>query len=145
MRKLLCLLLGLLFLVVLGCSPSVGTVNGTVSYKGTMLKGGTVTFLAPDGKAASCEIKEDGHYTVDKVPTGPVKISVETKSLAVSARAPSYSPPPGVTPPGGYKPPDRAEKAKRYVPIPETYSDPEKSGLSYTVKPGMQDYNITLQ
>ncbi|HTU18415.1 MAG TPA: hypothetical protein VMG10_10180, partial [Gemmataceae bacterium] len=47
--------------------------------------------------------------------------------------------------PWGYRPPDFEERAKRYVPIPSQYADPDKSGLTYTVKPGKQPYDIKLQ
>src|SRR4051794_22586118 len=64
-----------------GCGAS-GSVSGKVSYKGTMLKGGTVTFHSPMGKASAvAQIGEDGSYTIEKVPAGDVKICVDTKML----------------------------------------------------------------
>jgi hypothetical protein len=34
---------------------------------------------------------------------------------------------------------------KRYVPIPEQYSDPESSGLTLDVKKGTQQHDIDLK
>lgn len=131
---------------VAGCGATTGKVTGKVTYKGSPLKGGNVTFLTPDGKKpVSSVIGEDGAYTVEGVPVGEVKITVETKSLKQQANHPSYQPPPGMTPPGGYKPPDPAEALKHYVEIPEGYSNPDTSGLTYTVKPGSQPHDIELK
>jgi len=134
------------FLAVAGCGQSTGKVSGKVSYKGAILKGGTVSFFAADKRNATTTIKEDGTYTVENVPVGPVKITVDTDALKPKAGVggPSYKPPPGMTPPGGYAPPDPAEMAKRYVQIPPQYADQDKTTLTYTVKSGSQEHEIKL-
>ena len=129
-----------------GCGgASTGTVSGKVLYNGTPLKGGNVTFVpeAQGEHSIISAIGEDGSYSVEKVPVGAVKITVETKSLKPKTNVPAYAPPPGS--PGGYQPPDPNAMAKRYVAIPDSYSDPEKSGLTCTVKGGSQPYDITLK
>jgi len=138
---------GLLVLsvAVLGCGGGTGTVTGTVSYKGTPLKGGNVTFVAADKQTHLSAIGEDGRYTIEKLALGTAQISVETDSLAQMARRPRYGPPAGAEAPGGYKPPDPAEAAKRYVQIPKPYGDPATSGLTYDVKRGSQQYPIDLK
>lgn len=129
-----------------GCSSS-GTVSGKVSYKGTPLKGGSVTFISSPGKpSASTQINEDGSYTVAQVPAGAVKICVDTQMLnpAGKAKAPKYSPPPGMQSPYPVSG-DTADPGKRYMPIPADYADPEKTTLTLTVKGGRQDFNIDLK
>lgn len=37
------------------------------------------------------------------------------------------------------------ERAKRYVPIPPQYGDPDKTKLSYEVKSGKQEHDIDLK
>lgn len=141
-------LAGVLFLVsflgALGCGSTPGTVTGKVYFKDQPLKGGNVTFLTADKKVSQmAKIGEDGSYTIDKIPAGPVKIGVETKSLKQSASVPRYSPPPGMSSPnktGG----DPKEILKRYVAIPEKYADPLESGLEYTVQSGNQPWDIKL-
>jgi hypothetical protein len=128
---------------LVGCSSS-GTVSGKVSYKGTMLKGGTVTFVHPEGKAsATTQIGEDGSYTIPKIPPGDVKICVDTSMLNPAGRtAPKYSPPPGQNSP--YAPSDASDGGKRYVAIPPDYADPDKTTLTLTIKGGKQEHNIEM-
>jgi len=126
----------------LGCGARTASVSGQVSYKGTPLKGGNVTFLGADQKSVLSPISEDGRYTLDKVAVGPAKIGVETDSLAQIAKRPKYGPPAGAS--GDYKPPDPGDAKRRYVPIPKKYADPETSGLTVTVTAGKMNHNIDL-
>jgi hypothetical protein len=156
---LLVLPLGLL---VAGCGSSHGTVSGKVSFRGQPLRGGTVSIIPQAGGALTGEIKQDGTYTIAKVPTGPAKVAVETASVRPSAmgggqargpagyyakmakEAPSGTPS-GADPtqfiPGGQKPSD----PKKYVPIPEQFGDVEKSGVTLTVTGGKQPFDIDLK
>jgi hypothetical protein len=129
---------------VAGCGRT-GTVTGKVTYNGTALKGGNVVFYTADNRPFATEIAEDGTYTVEKVPAGPVKITVETESLRPAAGSRSYSPPPGSNSPADYKPPDHREMAKRYVAIPTRYAEASQSGLTYEVKSGKNDHPIDLK
>jgi len=140
-------LLGVLILALaaVGCGAGSGTVTGTVTYNGTPLKGGNVTFLGADKQSRMSPIGEDGKYTIEKVAVGTAKIAVETESLAQMSRMPSYGPPKGATTPGDYKPADPKAALKRYTKIPLTYADAENSGLTYNVKKGTQQYPIDLK
>jgi hypothetical protein len=44
----------------------------------------------------------------------------------------------------GRSPPQLPSK-EQYVPIPASYKDPEKSGLTYTVTGGTQTHDIELK
>jgi hypothetical protein len=143
-------------LLTMGCGSSQGTVTGKVSYQGKLLKGGTISFISTKGGVVTSSIHEDGSYTVSRVPVGPATITVSTSR---------FRPPPKgekqmmMPPPKGEKqtmmppplPPemipkvDAAELERRYVPIPEKYSDFQNSGLTYTVQNGKQEYNIDLK
>jgi hypothetical protein len=150
-RGLSLMLLGLAATIGLsGCGGSSGSIAGKVYYKGQLVKGGNVQFVASDGSARSSPIGEDGTYTIDKMRLGDAKISVDTSSFKPQKGVFAYGskpmkPPPGQPEGSGYKPPDTQELAKRYVEIPEKYSDPNKSGLTYTVKSGRQDYDIKME
>jgi hypothetical protein len=82
--------------------------------------------------------------------TRRVEIGVETKS-AQPAKAPPRgampTPPPGAIPKDvGSSMYNQASQPKgKYVPIPENYADPEKSGLTYTVTGGPQTHEIDLK
>ena len=143
-----CVVLAFMALVGMsGCGAPTGAVSGKVMFKGAPLKGGNVTFIpvGDDKHPVSSIISEDGGYSIDKLPVGNVKITVETSSLKPPPRAvAAYSPPAGQNP-SGYQPPDPGAGAKHYVPIPDDYSDKDKSGLTYTVKSGSQPYDILLK
>jgi hypothetical protein len=132
--------IGLVFALATGCGgPYTGTVTGKVTYKGTPLPGGIVTFIHPDGRIGQATIKEDGSYTVEQAPGGDVKCTVQTvkpipavpKSMASKL-------------PGGGHAAEPVYPAGKYVRIPEKYSKPETSGLNLTVHRGSQNYDISL-
>ena len=147
-----CLLGGLLpVLLVAGCSGS-GTVSGKVSCRGETLGGGTVLFVAPGQKSVSSPISADGSYTISAIPTGTVKIAVETKTAqpldedARSKGMPSL-PKDAQLPPGAAENPiykSLGTKPGKYVWIPDDYGDPEKSNLSLEVTGGNQHHDIEL-
>jgi hypothetical protein len=135
-------LLGLAFLLLAGCGPPTGTVSGKVTVGGNPLKGGSVSYVPPNGKGTqSSDIAEDGTYTVRNLPLGKAAIIVETKSAAPPAA------PGGVhmNMPAGAPNAPGADAGKRYVPIPDRYSQADTSGLSWEVKNGKQENNIDLQ
>ena len=79
-------------------------------------------------------------------PTGVVKISVETDS-ARPLSAPRGMYPPSASLPrdvhlGFYAEPARGKE--NYVRIPVKYTYPERSGLTFTVQAGAQEYDIPL-
>ncbi|MGH7173570.1 MAG: hypothetical protein ACRELG_25085 [Gemmataceae bacterium] len=134
-------------LATVGCGSSAGTISGKVYYQGVALKGGNVTFLTKDKKVSRlAEIKEDGSYQIEKMPTGEALITVDTSTMKPpqSGNRRANVPPKGAIVPPGYKPLNLEEKAKRYTEIPPQYKDPAQSKLTYTVKGGKQEYDIKL-
>jgi hypothetical protein len=143
-------------LLAAGCG-SKGDVSGKVLYNGKPLTGGVVTFIPASGKGAyNSNIKEDGSYSMTKVPTGKAKITV--KSVAPGG---TLSPMEKRIAEGmkGFKKdqlsPEAIEKmpghdkagsgSGKFVAIPAHYSDPDKSGVEYEVTSGKQDHNIELK
>jgi hypothetical protein len=136
-------LLGSVALV--GCGQSTGTIKGKVTLNGAAVKGGTVSFTGANKVARASEISEDGSYIIEKMPTGEVKITVETESLAqrMNAMTPRYSAPPEMK---EYKTgPDPEDAKRRYVKIDPKYASAETSGLTYTVKSGSQTHDIEIK
>jgi hypothetical protein len=124
---------------LLGCSGRSATVSGTVTYQNKKVTSGAVVFVGPDGKASQpALIQEDGTYKAVNVPVGPVKVAVN-------------NPPPANSTGGGRLPAndpeaqESAREAARYVPTPRKYSDADKSGLTTTIKGGVNTYNIELE
>ena len=130
-----------------GCGePSPGNVSGKITYKGALLKGGTITFSHVDKqKTYLSEIGEDGSYTIRDVPIGQVQVTVETESLKERARVRINPVPADAQGNPNPKPGDPKDLLNRYVQIPKKYSNPGESGLEYTVKSGSQDFPIDLK
>jgi hypothetical protein len=129
-----------------GCSPTMGTVTGKVAKAdGTVVKGGTISFFDANGHSVNADIQEDGTFKAENVPLGEVKVTVDNnKYKDAGAGAPSNSAPSGQTSPNQTSM-DPTEAKRRYVPISDDYSDPEKTTLNLTVKPGDQTYNPSLK
>ena len=130
MKLLQLTLAGLLAVVLLsGCSdkPKLGKVTGTVTYKGTPLKEGSITFIPADGRSASGKIVEGKITEVtcfevgDGAPVGSHKVIVQAVQ-------------------GG---PDMYAPAKSL--IPDSYGSVEKSGLTAEIQPGETVVNFDLK
>jgi hypothetical protein len=127
----------LVVLALIGCaSKNEGVVSGTVTYQGKALTMGTVSFLDSSNQwLASSRINKKGQYEIQsKVPAGPVKITVTTPG---SSKAGGRGPNPGAKNKLG-------EPFPQVIPIPAKYSSADSSGLTYTVKPGENNFDIDL-
>jgi hypothetical protein len=152
-------------LVLVGCQRPVGSVSGKITYQGKVLKGGGVSFVSTDGgQSFAAGIAEDGTYKVPDLRGGAYKVCVETSSLKAASSGSPYAgvggpkksktekagPPPGANVPEGYTPSDPAAaaavtSAKRYVAIPEKYSSPDTTDLTYEFKGGAETFDIDLK
>ena len=136
-------LAGAVMTLLAGCGGGTGELRGVVTYQGKPLECGTVTVVGRDKLPYVGSIDETGHYSVAGVPTGEVKIGVTVPD------------PPADTPPaaaGGHRglkrpnaQPSAAPSAKKWVKIPESYGDPEGSGLTATVGRGSTPHDIELK
>jgi len=69
-----------LLLGVIGCSKT-GTVTGKVLYGGEVLPVGTVTITPEDSSKRAVVVEiENGEFKAEKVPPGPVIVTVSTKA-----------------------------------------------------------------
>jgi hypothetical protein len=138
-----------------GCGPDYkarGVVRGKVTTGKKALTTGTVMFYGPNGITASASIRPDGTYEMPDAPLGECQVTVTVSGLpndpSVRARLKGKGPamPGGPVNPedSGPPPPPLAEIPKEVVPIDTKYSNPETSGLKFTVKKGEQTYNIEL-
>jgi len=159
--------LSVAFLIVLlgfcvGCGPKSQTpvrLSGTVTYKGNPLHGGNITFHTDNHGMLNTTINSDGTYKID-LPTGSMKVTVETESFNPEKFSPVYGPATAggqkAGPGGGeaaqkgkrasmegkggggggggggssFGPPPKEELAKLYTKIPAKYKFKETSGLS---------------
>jgi hypothetical protein len=63
----------------------LGTVEGTVTFRGKPLTDATIKFHLKDDQFVGAKIK-DGKYRVDRVPAGKVKVTIESKTLPLPAK-----------------------------------------------------------
>jgi len=138
-----------------GCGPdykSRGVVRGTVTTGKKHLTVGTVMFYGKNGITASATISPDGTYSMPDAPLGECRVAVTVPSMpmdpSIRARMKGKGPalpegPKNPEDPGAPAPP-LAVVPKEVVPIDQKYSNPDTSGLTFTVQKGEQTYNIEL-
>lgn len=115
-----------------GSGKKSAKVSGTVKYRGKPLPSGTVTFFDAKKEIVGSASIQNGSYAMQDVPPGKVMVSVTT-------------PPAVKADPKHPSPKDRPDAAPLPVmAIPPQYGNAEKSGLSYDVKDGSQDFPIEL-
>jgi hypothetical protein len=142
-----------LALALAGCGKGKGTVSGKVTLDGDPLPAGRILFVGDKGEA-SADIK-DGQYTANNVPTGNVKVAVDTAVIRREAQqllAAAKNQRTGEAPEGmpaeakaKFEQEKKAaeERGKRgnelmekYRDIPEKYTKPDSSGFTVQVKKG---------
>lgn len=157
-RKAACLLLCGVVLLIAGAGCGTGNslapanISGGVTYNGKNLPGGVVKFVAPDGSQYSGDIGPDGTYAVADVPIGELIIVVDTsnldpaKSELKGTDAKRRSNISQQKAPSGYSsgPTGAGNDDRKYVKIPDKYSNAKKSPLTLTAKAGRQVHNIEL-
>lgn len=149
-----------------GCGGGKGKISGKVTLDGQPLQAGRISFVPSKGTGATTEIK-NGEYSVEQIPPGEVKVTVDTKwvqdrihelnEALKSMGKGQRQPPAGKELPEGARK-QMAEEQERiakmqqevkdlesgYKPIPEKYSKAESSGLSLNVKSGSQTFDVPL-
>ena len=129
-----------------GCGEPTTDVSGKVTYQGKPVTYGTVVVLDTAGAPKAGTIQPDGAYRISGVRPGPVKLAVSSPPPPGSEPARKATggrdrdddkPPPNVTPAA-------PEVIKNWFPIPDNYSDPNKSGLTGEAKSG-QPIDIDLK
>jgi len=146
-RPALVLAVGLLALAVGGCGgPATGDVSGRVSYKGKPLAFGSVVFFVEQRPPVVAVIGLDGRYAARGVLAGPVRVTVHSVNPVaevadVRARLAAKGEDPNTVEGPAFSPAD----LKKWFPIPDRYSDPDKADLGYTVSAGPNEIDIELK
>jgi hypothetical protein len=146
-------------LTAFGCGSRTGEISGKITYKGNPLTvpGGMVTFAHPTKGNFTGNITSEGGYTISNVPMGEVKIAVQSAvrrgkgggKEVNSVRQKREE----IMKSGQLKmsPEEREKMSPELAPagpatvIPPSYTDPDKSGLTYTVTSGKQTHDIELK
>src|SRR5262245_40326044 len=139
-------------LFVAGCG-GVADVKGTVSYKGQMLKFGSVTAVPANGLAVQSEIKEDGSYELKGVSLGEAKFLVYcqdpkfTKIVADLAGEKNKDEKSGKggRATGVFNTGEATKVVENPNLVPDKYSDQAKTTLKFNIARGENIYNIVLE
>lgn len=141
---------------VAGCGPDYkarGVVKGQVTTAKKPLTSGTVMFYAKSGITASARIDPEGNYVLSDAPVGECVVTVTVTPLprdpSVRSRLKGGGPkiPEMKNPEEANSPtlPSSPSVPKEVVPIDAKYSNPDTSGLTFTVEKREQTFNIELQ
>jgi len=128
----------LVAVLLVGCEAKVAEVSGKVTYKDKPLGSGVVMFIGSHDNATG-SIDASGNYIVAKAPVGPCKVAVQTFAPSGGGTGPKGTATSSMTVEGAPPPPGP------YVAIPEKYSDPNQSGLTFEVKGGKNTFPIKLE
>lgn len=120
--------------------PETGaTLEGTIKFGSEQLQFAQIQVLGGN-EMATGRIDEDGRYKVENCPLGAVKIGVNTSAARGEFQSKAMQ--------GGlYKGPDKQGKGSvplRFVDVPAKYADPNASGLTTTVNPGTNTFDIVI-
>ncbi|MFM8274072.1 MAG: hypothetical protein ACKODX_17325 [Gemmata sp.] len=119
--------------LVAGCGggDAWGDVSGTVSYDGTPVEDGAISFIPADGKGqgGGGTIK-DGKYAA-KVSVGNMKVQVSGSKVVSKKKV--------------YNTPDSPVMPVTAEILPPRYSDREKTELTFEVAPGPSTKNWDLK
>lgn len=148
-------LLGLstpLFLAGCGSSKKGGAkISGKVTYAGKPVAGGHITFTPPEGTPYQGTLNADGTFAFAGVPTGDMKVSIDTEYIKSSQSGYNNMPMPA------NMPPEIAAKMKEkkaelpqatgptYMKIPEKYASVTSTPLTCKIEAGSQtkDFELT--
>jgi hypothetical protein len=133
---------GFLLLALVGCGEPVASVSGTVKFKGQPLTSGTVLFHGSDARVEHSLIDANGKYVIPKAPLGQVRITVRWHAATPSG-LPGHGKPPAASTESASSAKDKRDS--KSLAIPPRYLDPDRSGITYTVKVGTQTHNIELE
>jgi hypothetical protein len=152
LRLLLLLCFALFTGLLTGCtanSQAPSHISGTVSYKGSPVPGGTITFHSDGEGIYSYALSADGKFAVRNIPKGALLVTVETESVNPKKKVKDY---------GGKGDKQYQERIAAegnsaanktpppaYVHIPSKYANAKTSGLTITAAAGDQvhDFNLT--
>jgi hypothetical protein len=131
-----------------GCGTEPGEARGRVTHQGQPVTGGTVVMAGEDGIPRSGPIDAEGNYLVHGVPRGTVQVAVTNPAPGLPATAGRI----GKTLVGGAvgaasrRAPGAGPGAasRNGLPIPSQYTSLATSGLTTTIEPGENVFDIEL-
>jgi hypothetical protein len=113
--------------------PETGaTLEGAVTYGGQTVQLAEINVFGE--KDQSSGQIEDGHYKVERVPLGEVKIGVNTDAMRSNFIGQQMARAKGVS----------TGPALKFISVPAKFADPNTSGVTTTIKRGKNTFDIVL-
>jgi hypothetical protein len=120
-------------LLASGCSSPAKSFGGKVTYKGQAVPGGTIVLHAREGaQKYTGTIRADGTFVVSDAAPGVMVVTIDNKWLKAGALEDGKAQ--GVDPKMLEKMMPKDPGGRRYVSIPEKYSNPKTSPLIWEIK-----------
>jgi hypothetical protein len=137
-------------ILAVGCGGGVsrGKVHGKIQYQGKPVASGMVILMGSDNLTYVGDIISDGTYTVDRVPYGPIKVSIQQAPPRPAPRPNPGSQGKGVMSEGkdATRPPPPPAEPKITGPvIPPSYGDPNNSGLKFDMNSADFEWSVDLK
>jgi hypothetical protein len=133
-------------LVCVGCGRAHGNLEGTLTIGGTpVTTGALITFIGADEEKVQAMVDESGHFKVENVPSGEVRVSIINSPLPPKN---SVERPGLFTRDGRHLAGGRPEAVDRLAPtignqIPKRYED-SANGLTIEIRQGDNVIDIEL-
>lgn len=116
-----------------GCSSPTTSFGGKVTYKGQPLPGGSIVLHARGGtQKFTGTIRADGTFVVTDSAQGTMVVTIDNKWLQGAGLGDAK--PQGIDPKMMEKMMPKEQGGRRYVSIPEKYSNPKTSPLTWEIK-----------
>jgi len=128
-----------LLALLTGCGPELGkvSVNGTVSYKNELLKGGRLKlFNGKNELVGAATVTPEGTFIATDLPKEELKVTVETAAANSLAHMQSAAPP-GT--------PVIASQGAGGIPVPPKYQKPETTDLKVDAASGSQQVELKME
>ena len=148
------LALPLFLAVALGCSASQtpALVQGKVTYNGSPVNAGTITFHSEAGGIYTRTLMASG-FSLTDLPEGSMVVTIETESVnpapkkdqAYVGRADPSNEYQKRMEQMGKRPQAAQNTSGEYVKIPAKYASKEKSPLRVTITKGTNDFTFDLK
>src|SRR5262249_10280145 len=115
--------------------PETGAaLEGTVTYAGQKVRVALIIAQGEKGGSAEAFMSDDGRYKIDNVPLGEVKLAVNTAAgkgqmigrMMAQSRGKGDAPLPPV------------------IDVPAKYGNPNTSGITTTIHPGANTFDIVI-
>jgi hypothetical protein len=156
--------LALAMICAAGCGGGSGNVSGKVTFRDQPVVMGSVVIIGQDKMPRTAVIEENGTYYLKNVLAGDVQVAVvsldpsvaekRAKGLAILAKVKAKAQakskdksapdePIDVLAPA--PPTDSPDAKKKWVRLPNNVEVPETSGITTTISPGENTFDIKLK